>query len=109
MRAVRWAVVTVSTPRSFLLHHSTPGTSTCQYFSATSLDSFLLVHPRRGMMGTVWRTRRMADEKFLTVPEVAARLRAAEETVRRWLRSGKLRGRMIGGTRLGYRVAESEV
>jgi hypothetical protein len=29
--------------------------------------------------------------------------------VRRWLRQGKLRGFRPGGTRLGYRVAESEL
>lgn len=33
---------------------------------------------------------------MLTVPEVAARLRCDPETVRRWIRSGRLRARKIG-------------
>ena len=51
----------------------------------------------------------MAEERRLTVPEVAERLRVGPETVRRWLRQGKLRGRLIGGTRAGYRIPEGEV
>ncbi|MDP9321642.1 MAG: helix-turn-helix domain-containing protein [Chloroflexota bacterium] len=33
---------------------------------------------------------------MLTVPEVARRVRRDPETVRRWIRSGKLRARKIG-------------
>lgn len=44
-----------------------------------------------------------------TVREVAERLGATDETVRRWLRSGKLRGIMPGGQRLGYRIPASEL
>ena len=51
----------------------------------------------------------MYQERMLTVGEAAARLRADEQTVRRWLRSGKLPGHMIGGTKLGYRIPESAV
>ena len=51
----------------------------------------------------------MASEHQLTVPEMAERLRIFEETVRRWLRSGKLRGVRLGGTKAGYRIPESEV
>ena len=51
----------------------------------------------------------VAMEEFLTVPEVAARLRVSTETVRRWLRAGKLKGVQIGGTRVGYRVRDSDV
>ena len=51
----------------------------------------------------------MTEDKLLTVPEVAARLRASPDTVRRWLRTGKLRGLSYGGDRLGYRVSESEL
>jgi excisionase family DNA binding protein len=43
------------------------------------------------------------------VREVAERLRSSPETVRRWLRQGKLRGFRPGGTKLGYRVPESEL
>ena len=49
------------------------------------------------------------SERVLTVPEVADRLRINEETVRRWLRTGKIQGVRLGGTRAGYRIPESEV
>ena len=49
------------------------------------------------------------SERVLTVPEVAERLRINEETVRRWLRTGKIQGVRLGGTRAGYRIPESEV
>jgi excisionase family DNA binding protein len=51
----------------------------------------------------------MTDERLLTVREVAERLRSSPETVRRWLRQGKLRGFQPGGTKLGYRVSEAEL
>lgn len=51
----------------------------------------------------------MNDQRLLTVREVAERLRSSPETVRRWLRQGKLRGFRPGGTKLGYRVPESEL
>ena len=51
----------------------------------------------------------MDDDRLLTVQEVAERLRVNPETVRRWLRQGRLRGVMPGGDRAGYRVAESEL
>jgi len=47
--------------------------------------------------------------EWLTVVEVAQRLKVTEETVRRWLRSGKLHGKKLGPTKAGYRVASSEV
>lgn len=46
---------------------------------------------------------------MLTVAEVAERLGAHVQTVRRWLREGRIQGVMPGGTKLGYRVPESEV
>ena len=49
------------------------------------------------------------NERLFTVREVADRLRSSPETVRRWLRQGKLRGFRPGGTKLGYRVPESEL
>ena len=49
------------------------------------------------------------NERLLTVREVAERLRSSPETVRRWLRQGKLHGFQPGGTKLGYRVPESEL
>jgi excisionase family DNA binding protein len=51
----------------------------------------------------------MDDERLLTVKEVAERLRANPQTVRRWLREGRLRGVMPGGEKLGYRIPTSEV
>jgi excisionase family DNA binding protein len=51
----------------------------------------------------------MDGDQLLTVQEVAARLRVNPETVRRWLRQGKLQGVMLGGDRAGYRIAESEL
>jgi excisionase family DNA binding protein len=51
----------------------------------------------------------MPEQRLLTVREVAQRLRSSPETVRRWLRQGKLRGFRPGGTKLGYRVPEREL
>jgi excisionase family DNA binding protein len=48
-------------------------------------------------------------ERFLTVPEAAERLRVMPETVRRWLRSGRLKGVSLGSDRAGWRIPESEV
>ncbi len=51
----------------------------------------------------------MEDDRLLTVKEVAERLRANPQTVRRWLREGRLKGVMPGGEKLGYRIPASEV
>ena len=51
----------------------------------------------------------MTSERLLTVPEVAERLRVSRWTVLNWLRDGKLRGRRLGGTRLGWRVLETDL
>ncbi|HZQ37077.1 MAG TPA: helix-turn-helix domain-containing protein [Dehalococcoidia bacterium] len=51
----------------------------------------------------------MADESELTVAEVAARLRLNPETVRRWLKAGRLRGYRLGGTKAGWRVRVSDL
>jgi excisionase family DNA binding protein len=51
----------------------------------------------------------LAEEKLLTVREVAERLRVNPETVRRWLRQGRLKGALMGGDRGGYRISENEV
>jgi excisionase family DNA binding protein len=49
------------------------------------------------------------NEPVLTVAEVAERLRVHPQTVRLWLKEGKLKGRLIGGTKTGYRIPASEV
>ena len=48
-------------------------------------------------------------EQLLTVQDVASQLKITPETVRRWLRTGKLRGALLGGDKMGYRIAEGEV
>lgn len=50
----------------------------------------------------------MAGERWLTVAEIVAQLQVHEQTVRRWLREGKLPGRNFGG-RTGYRVRERDL
>jgi excisionase family DNA binding protein len=50
-----------------------------------------------------------AENRLLTVPEVAERLRVTPETVRRWLRSGRIQGVALGSDRAGWRIQESEV
>jgi excisionase family DNA binding protein len=57
--------------------------------------------------------RRSLDEQDgpLTVKEVAALLRVDDETVRTWLRLGKLRGRRLGSGSGGspWRIPRSEL
>jgi excisionase family DNA binding protein len=46
---------------------------------------------------------------LLRVEDVARRVGTTPDTVRRWLREGKLRGVRPGGTKLGWRIRASEV
>ncbi len=46
-------------------------------------------------------------EELLTVKEVAARLKLNPQTVRRWIRSGRLRGVRIGAR--GWRIRSEEI
>jgi len=48
-------------------------------------------------------------DRFITVAEAAELLRIHQQTVRLWLREGKLRGRLIGGRKSGYRIPASEI
>lgn len=48
-------------------------------------------------------------DRFMTVQEAADQLRVHPQTVRHWLRQGKLRGRLIGGRKSGYRIPETEI
>lgn len=49
------------------------------------------------------------SDTMLTVPDVAARLRVPEQSVRRWLRSGRLEGIRLGGTKAGWRIEPEAV
>jgi excisionase family DNA binding protein len=51
----------------------------------------------------------MTDEELLTVDEVARRLKLHPETVRRWIRAGKLRAIRLGSDRAGLRIRASEI
>ena len=48
-------------------------------------------------------------EKFITVQDAAEQLQVHPQTVRLWLRQGRLRGRLIGGRKSGYRIPASEI
>ena len=50
----------------------------------------------------------MSEDRWLTVVQIAQRLQVHQETVRRWLRDGRLQGRNFGG-KSGYRVREKDL
>lgn len=50
----------------------------------------------------------MDREQWLTVAQIAERLQVHPETVRRWLRDGRLPGRNFGG-KGGYRVRPQDL
>jgi len=50
-----------------------------------------------------------AENRMLTVEQVAEHLAVNAEAVRRWLRAGELRGVRLGGTKAGWRVAAAEL
>jgi excisionase family DNA binding protein len=50
----------------------------------------------------------MTDERWYTVEEIVALLKVHEQTVRRWLRTGELRGYAFGG-KTGWRVRASDL
>ena len=49
------------------------------------------------------------EEQWYTVEEVAERVKVSQETVRRWIRRGRLQAVLLGGTRLGYRITQSDL
>jgi excisionase family DNA binding protein len=51
----------------------------------------------------------MDSDPALTVNEAAQRLRITRDTLRRWLREGRIRGVSMGSDRAGYRIKASEV
>ncbi len=50
----------------------------------------------------------MTEEHWLTVDEAAKRLKVHPESIRRWLREGKMRGHLIS-RRGGYRIRPAEL
>jgi excisionase family DNA binding protein len=50
----------------------------------------------------------MTEERWLTVEDIVDMLKVHEQTVRRWLRAGQLRGVLLG-RKAGYRVRESDL
>jgi excisionase family DNA binding protein len=48
-------------------------------------------------------------DELLTVEEVAERLKLSQETIRIWLRNGRLSGIRLGTRRSGWRVRASEI
>ncbi len=50
----------------------------------------------------------MAEERLLTVTEVADFLQVDEQTVRRWIRDGRLAAHRFGG-KAGYRIERADL
>ncbi|MDP9364221.1 MAG: helix-turn-helix domain-containing protein [Chloroflexota bacterium] len=50
----------------------------------------------------------MGDERWYTVEEIVDTLKVHEQTVRRWLREGTLRGVLLG-RKAGYRVRAGDL
>ncbi len=50
----------------------------------------------------------MGDERLLTVADVADLLQVDEQTVRRWIRAGRLVGHNFGG-KAGYRIRRADL
>ena len=51
----------------------------------------------------------LLNEDWLTVEEIAAKMKVSEETVRRWIRAKKLPVLDLGGPRAGYRIRPSDL
>ncbi len=50
----------------------------------------------------------MTEERWYTVEEIVDLLKVHEQTVRRWLRDGQLRGVLLG-RKAGYRVRATDL
>jgi len=48
----------------------------------------------------------LADQPFLSIPEAAKRLRASESSVRRWIKSGRLKAIRLPSGRRKVRIEE---
>jgi excisionase family DNA binding protein len=51
----------------------------------------------------------MEGERMYTVAEVADRLRLHPQTIREWLREGRIKGIRLGGTKAGWRIPADEI
>ncbi len=51
----------------------------------------------------------LLEEDWLSVEEVADKLKVTQETVRRWIRAKKLPVLNLGGPRAGYRIRRSDL
>ncbi len=51
----------------------------------------------------------MPQDELLTVDEIAQRLKLHPETIRRWIRAGRLRGVWLGSDHAGWRIRASDV
>lgn len=49
------------------------------------------------------------EDPLLTVTQVAQRLQLHPETIRRWIREGRLKAVKLGTHRSGFRIRESEL
>lgn len=47
-------------------------------------------------------------EAWITVEEIAEDLSVHVETVRRWIRNGELAASLLGSSRAGYRIRQSD-
>ena len=50
----------------------------------------------------------MTGTRWLTVAQIAEELQVHQETVRRWLRDGRLEGKNFGG-KSGYRIRQEDL
>jgi excisionase family DNA binding protein len=49
------------------------------------------------------------SDRLLTVAEAAERLRLNPETIRRWLRDGRLSGVWLGSDKAGWRISQADL
>ena len=57
----------------------------------------------------LWYVGRTLDETWLTVGEVAAKLRVKPKTVRKWIKNGTIRRATMITRRAGYLIPAAEV
>ncbi len=60
------------------------------------------------MIGERVRRYALIDERWLTVSDIANQLQVDEQTVRRWIRAGRLVARNLGG-KAGYRIHPNDL